>query len=227
MSVFIVAQASRDEENLDHLPRRIGPFTDEEAANAYMHGIGPVYGSWYVEHLTAPDLDGATDVGDEGAYPSGAGEFAARWNTANPETRDRIAASLNLASEQAFRCTMRRHDAVLSITSAQKERLVKLVAKLMLMEPTAELVPSAWVETTLGQTRWLVVTLLAMVEGGPVDWDELAARIDHLTREAVQKGSCRIPHPKEVKRVLTDQEAMAAIHSEANDILRQVFEDRS
>jgi len=55
-------------------------------------------------------LKGATNSGDHAAYPSNAGEFAARWNALSEEAREDLLQRLVLASRDAVRCYETHHE---------------------------------------------------------------------------------------------------------------------
>jgi len=73
--------------------------------------------------MTMQELEGATSAGDPWAYPAAAGEFAARWNAAPPEERERRVQGMVTASQRSARCFDYDHEGQLRWLQEQVMRL--------------------------------------------------------------------------------------------------------
>jgi hypothetical protein len=77
-----------------------------------------------VERLTA--LDGATELGEQGAWPSDAGQFAARWNARDVEQRNGLLQLMVSEAATAERCLVMDHDGCVTERDEARAELAAL-----------------------------------------------------------------------------------------------------
>ena len=77
--------------------------------------------------MSNSNLEGATQPNPPNSYPSNAGEFAARWNAADPEDREARVQSLVRTSETAYTCLMQQHEGYIANLTAESEDLRRLL----------------------------------------------------------------------------------------------------
>ena len=69
--------------------------------------------------MSETDMDGATDLGTEGAWPETTGEFAARWNSRSEASRHLLMHQVIKDGQTAMACTVGNHVAHIAELEAQ------------------------------------------------------------------------------------------------------------
>lgn len=105
--------------------------------------------AWFASRPSAAQTDdtdtlrGATDPGDPAAWPADAGQFAARWNAADPSRRNSIVQLMQTTAGEAETCFIRNHEQRIADLAGALSAARAEVAALRAAHPTREQIADA------------------------------------------------------------------------------------